>query len=158
MRGYNLIHKWPKVSSLDLWVELFSPGMPAFLNKFPRYIQVDITSHSGESNHRRWFSWCESRMRLLIRGIEMPNVIFCHPITNCYHRKLSENDEEPNVEQMMSQETVEGKCNLPSSTYSSIVLRNGAALPAENFCSSFFMGLTFSNGLRTVDLTGTVQV
>jgi hypothetical protein len=117
-----------------MWAELFSPGMPAFLTKFPRYVQVDITSSSGESNHRRWFSWCESRMRLLIRGVEMPTLIFCHPMANCYHRKLDEN----------------GAAAEPAATAA-------AAVAGEKYSSSFFMGLTFANGLRSVDLTSTIQ-
>lgn len=159
MRAYDLVISWPKESSLNMWLELFSPGLPNFLNRFPRYVQVDIVSHSGESNHRRWFSWCESRMRLLIRGVEVPNMIFCHPITNCYHRKMSDDDNDSNVQNM--EPARPDNLRVQTDSYSSIVTKNIASvadLPLEKYCSTFFIGLTFCNGLKSADISSTIQV
>lgn len=107
-------------------------------------------------------------MRLLLKGIEMPNVIFCHPITNCYHRKIGENEiaeSTPTAKpgaQLADEEEDGGVAVQPSSTYSSARSSyrtdSGAETSSEKYSSSFFMGLTFCNGLRSVDLTSTIQV
>lgn len=91
----------------------------------------------------------------------MPNLIFCHPITNCYHRKLDEHgaDRTGGSEPPVVQSEVTTKAQPIS--YSSVVAPRAEVPPvpaSEQFVSSFFMGLTFSNGLRSVDLTSTIQV
>jgi hypothetical protein len=105
----------------------------------------------------------------------MPSLIFCHPITNCYHRKLDEHGtasgHAPGVPTMGNDTGTGTDGSLPVAiqpiSYSSVVAPRpasapetlGAAAPApgERYSSSFFMGLTFANGLRSLDLTSTIQ-
>ena len=151
--------RWPKESSLSMWGELFAPIMPVFLSKFPRYIEVDISSQSGETNHRRWFSWCESRLRQLIKGIELPNAIFCHPISSCYQRKLYsvnimqhhlDNDASNSISNMQTVYHEEESVNAFGA--------DSCSPPEIKYVTTYLMGLTFCNGIKSVDLTATLQV
>lgn len=98
---------------------------------FPNYyvvsLQVDICTNSQEQ-HRLWFGWVESRMRVLIQSLEQPPFVFCHPNANCFHRQVSRNDSQESDVQM------------------------------ESFVSTYFLGLSFKNGLRSVNLTASIQV
>lgn len=48
---------------------LCMPVVNEFFTRYPRYIQVDITANNA-NDHRLWFGWCESRLRLLILSLE----------------------------------------------------------------------------------------
>jgi poly(A) polymerase len=69
------------------WRSLCSPAVVDFFTRHPRYIQIDISAYSAD-DHRSWFGWCESRLRLLILALEQPPLTFCHPQANCFHRRL----------------------------------------------------------------------
>ena len=69
------------------WRTLCSPAVTDFFSRHPIYIQVDISAYSAD-DHRSWFGWCESRLRLLILSLEQPPTTFCHPQANCFHRRL----------------------------------------------------------------------
>ena len=79
----------------------------------------------------------------------MPNVIFCHPIANCYHRKID-------VEE--SSATALGTSTEPKAIVTDSKKNVPEVVVPEQYCSSYFIGLTFRNGLRSVDLTTTIQV
>jgi poly(A) polymerase len=68
------------------WSRLFESSTEEFFRKFPRYIQIDIIS-STATDHRIWFGWVESRIRMLILSLEQPPTVYCHPIANCFHRQ-----------------------------------------------------------------------
>jgi poly(A) polymerase len=42
---------------------------------------VDVVAHNAE-DHRRWFGWIESRMRMLILALEQPPALQAHPYAN----------------------------------------------------------------------------
>ena len=69
------------------WRTLCTPAVTDFFSRHPIYIQVDISAYSAD-DHRSWFGWCESRLRLLILSLEQPPTTFCHPQANCFHRRL----------------------------------------------------------------------
>lgn len=43
--------------------------MSDFFTRHPRFVQVDISAHTA-GEQRRWFGWCESRLRLLMLSLE----------------------------------------------------------------------------------------
>jgi poly(A) polymerase len=42
---------------------------------------VDVVAHNA-GDHRRWFGWIESRMRMLILALEQPPMLQAHPYAN----------------------------------------------------------------------------
>jgi poly(A) polymerase len=77
--------------------------------------------------HRLWFGWCESRLRQLFVSIEQSQMVFCHPNANCFHRRISASQSCEEVE-------------------------DGFV-----FSSSFFIGLSFPERTRSLDLTEIIQ-
>ena len=133
-RGYGICKRWPKDDSAKIWNTLCEPAICSFLSKCPRYLQIDILSSKNIHIHRQWFSWCESRIRLLIRGLEVPNYIYCHPISNCYHRETTGNNSD-------LYQFNDGSCHEGST---------------ETYLSTYFFGLTFTSEHRTADITMSV--
>ena len=80
------------------------------------------------------FGWVESRLRQLLVSLEQPHVVFCHPYANCFHREV---------------EIPVPPVPMP---------RAGTDDAPHYYVSSFFIGLSFPNGMRAVDLTPTIQV
>ena len=64
---------------------LFEPSVGAFFNKYGKYVRIDIAA-ANEEHKRAWFGWVESRLRLLILGLEQPPHVLVHPTANCFHR------------------------------------------------------------------------
>lgn len=121
------------------WTALCDSSGTEFFQKYPRYIQIDIAASTAEA-HRSWFSWGESRLRLLILSLEQPPCIFCHPQANCFYRTGSLPD------------TAVDPCD-PAEEHS---IARGSTSPAD-FITSFFIGLSFRNGLREANLTPSIQ-
>lgn len=67
LRGHSLFQKYPLVGFP--WEILFESSTKFFFTKYPRYIQIDIKALSP-ADHRSWFGWVESRIRLLIIALE----------------------------------------------------------------------------------------
>lgn len=118
---------------LWLWEDLFQSATENFFQRHPRYIQVDVIATSAE-DHRAWFGWCESRLRLLFLSLEQPPLIFCHPQANCFHRSYVY------VETAVA--TAAAKTEAPKITA---------------YSSSFFIGLSFRSGMKCVDVTPSIQ-
>eukprot|EP01087_Luapelamoeba_hula_P004174 TRINITY_DN1411_c1_g1_i2.p1 TRINITY_DN1411_c1_g1~~TRINITY_DN1411_c1_g1_i2.p1 ORF type:complete len:851 (+),score=162.20 TRINITY_DN1411_c1_g1_i2:490-3042(+) len=51
-----------------------------FFNMYLVYLQIDIFSDTPE-NHRKWYGWVESKLRVLIKKLEktVPLLIYAHP-------------------------------------------------------------------------------
>lgn len=85
LRACSLFQRNPINNNICFpWNELFESSTTEFFKKYSRYIQVDICAQSAD-DHRNWFGWVESRLRLLIISLEQPPLVFCHPIANCFH-------------------------------------------------------------------------
>ena len=111
-----------------LWNTLFASAATDFFQLFPRYIQIDVTAHTAEG-HRLWFGWCESRLRQLFVSIEQSQMVFCHPNANCFHRRV------------------------PSTS----LQYHERGEEEYLFSSSFFIGLSFPERTRSLDLTEVIQ-
>jgi len=117
-----------------LWNTLFASAALDFFQMFPRYIHIDITSHTADE-HRVWFGYCESRLRHLFVSIEQTQQVFCHPYSNCFHRRV------------------------PVESSSSTSAQNSAENRAneERYSSSFFVGLSFPERTQSLDLTDFIR-
>jgi len=114
-----------------LWEKLCQPAISDFFDIYPRYVQIDISAKNAH-DHRSWFGWCESRLRQLILSLEQPPYMFCHPTANCFHR-----------------------CLVPSEDNDSD--NDNSIHENTSFISSFFIGLTFTKGVGTMDITPSIQ-
>jgi poly(A) polymerase len=112
-----------------LWKMLFSSAATDFFQLFPRYIHIDVIARTAEE-HRIWFGWCESRLRHLFVSIEQTQAVYCHPYGNCFHRRLSNTSFQSHDKEIGEE---------------------------RSFSSSFFIGLSFPERSRSLDLTETVQ-
>lgn len=65
------------------WEALFEPS--PFFWKWGHYIMIEMIAATAE-DHRKWFGWCESRMRQLILSLEQPPAVLCHPFCKQYYR------------------------------------------------------------------------
>lgn len=134
--------------SKGLFALLCAPSAEEFFRKYPRYVQVNITSQSAEE-HRRWFGWCESRLRNLFLLLDQPPMIGCHPTANCFHSSL-----ERTVLHVDSENEKKSiNCNCRDDPCSS---STGSHMALTLHSSSFFIGLSFNSAARMVDLTPTV--
>lgn len=143
------------------WSLLCAPATEEFFSRYPRYVQVDISA-TTVLEHRRWFGWCESRLRLLISSLEQPPFMYCHPHANCFHRQ--EPVDPPKGEQEKecrpNDANTRPEVDEEDENMCGSKLESEAGVDANNFLytSSFFIGLSFKNGLRSADLTVAAQV
>eukprot|EP01034_Spumella_vulgaris_P027335 gene27335-34038_t len=87
MRGNNMFQSHSLSSgAVFAWGRLLEPCTAEFFSRFPRYIQVTISA-TTMLDHRNWFGWVESRLRMLIVSLEQPPVVYSHPMANCIHRQ-----------------------------------------------------------------------
>lgn len=118
-----------KTSTLPFpWEELFACAKVEYLTTYPRYLQLDVIS-TDQNNHKRWLGWCESRMRALPIAIDQSCVV-AHPCSFLFHKKPQEY-----ADNRIVSKTVEG----------------------SEFVTSYFIGLSFKSGLKSLDLTPSVQ-
>eukprot|EP00605_Chrysophyceae_sp_TOSAG23-4_P000983 GSChrysophyteH1.ASY1.ANO1.1083.1 assembled CDS len=114
-----------------------------FFSKYSRYIQIDISADT-EDEKRLWFGWVESRIRLLIVGLEQAfsGALCVHPIANSPDEKLSATISTP----------LRGKSDDIDSTGS----ESGTATPIPAM-STFFMGLTLLEAKgHTINISNTI--
>lgn len=60
----------------EAWRELFSPS--DFFVRHRHYVQVDVSA-SDDDTLRRWFAWCESRLRGLVVALDTPGYVRARP-------------------------------------------------------------------------------
>mmetsp|Transcript_17637 Transcript_17637/g.31895 ORF Transcript_17637/g.31895 Transcript_17637/m.31895 type:complete len:586 (-) Transcript_17637:431-2188(-) len=73
------------LSGTKAWGVLFEGN--EFFKQHANYLQVNIIG-TNEDEFRSWFGLCESRMRLLIVGMESPNVgVRAYPFAKFFHRR-----------------------------------------------------------------------
>lgn len=87
-RAYAITQKFPSSPTAQL-DSLFESSMQDFIRKYRRYVQIDVSAASA-IDHRNWFGWVESRLRVLILSLEQPPLMMCHPIANCFHRHYAD--------------------------------------------------------------------
>ena len=93
-------------------------------------MQVDIISSTAE-DHRAWFGFCESRLRLLVNGLEAPDCgVQCYPFSRFYHNEASEQSKSNTNLNQNDSKVVEG---------------------THVFISSFFIALRFAQ-IESIDL------
>jgi len=96
---------------------------------------VDIIS-STVDDHRAWFGFCESRLRLLINGLEAPECgVQCFPFAKFYHN---------NTAQQLKSENLVPDTNLKREEWIGTAAR-------IVFVSSFFVALRFAP-MESIDL------
>lgn len=127
---------------VKLWDDLFQSATSNFFQRHPRYIQVEVTATCAE-DHRAWFGWCESRLRLLFLSLEQPPLIFCHPQANCFHRHITKDFRDDD-------EILPASSSLASSAPS-------MTPEVVGYSSSFFIGLSFRSGMKCVDVNPAIQ-
>jgi poly(A) polymerase len=139
-------------AKLALWRELFALPDAEYFSRYPAYVQIDISSGSAEEQ-RSWFGWCESRLRMLIVALEQPPQMFCQPQANCYHRLIEESSPGENNLNGKTQSINHIKFNDHSSGGHQGLHSDGTT--SMKFISSFFMGLSFRDGV--IDIAPSAQ-
>jgi len=108
------------------WTQLFWPH--DFFWRYEHYIQIDVSGRTPD-DHRRWFGWCESRLRQLVLCLEQPPEVQAHPHAD-FH----------------SWDSWDAGAGGP-----------GAALEGVGLVTTFFVAVTFAPGMRRADLTPSIQ-
>ncbi len=94
-----------------------------FFKDHVHYLHISIIA-SNEKDHRAWFGMCESRLRILIAGLESYTTK-AYPFAKFFTRRVNENLEASNNKSPGNEGEIE---------------------------TSFFVGLRFADGVDTVDL------
>lgn len=81
---------------------------------------------------------------LIIMLYLQPNAVFCHPLANCFHQNFSI-------------ENVNNTASNNKSTNNSLDSRTDVVQKIR-YMSTFFVGLSFPDGLKSIDLTPIIQV
>lgn len=110
------------------WEDLFTCAKKEYLTIYPRYLQVDVTAPDS-MKHKKWFGWCESRMRALPIALDQ-SCITSHPCTFAFHKQQLQLE-------LQQDQLVDSDSNT--------------------LCTAFFIGLSFKSGLKFVDVAPSVQ-
>ena len=76
-----MFHQHPSVAGFP-WDTLLESSTREFFSKFPYYVQIDIKAKQAE-DHRIWFGWVESRIRMLILALEQVRSVWFDVFSNC---------------------------------------------------------------------------
>lgn len=141
-RGQMIFQNYKLYSEPFPWQTTCAPAVCDFFLRHPRYIQIDITA-DNDDNHRIWFGWCESRLRLLILSLEQPPTIFCHPQANCFHRRQSFPIVQPHTIGSVSSKNsnIEDSTDNDNDNDDKIVENKEVNASATNQTSTFIEGL-----------------
>ena len=105
------------------WTDLYQGN--DFFEQHIHFLQVNISADNSAS-FVEWFRFCESRLRLLIAGLEAPDFgLQVFPFAKFFHQRFDEKG------QYLGVGTSETKCRQEA---------------------SFFVGLRFAYGVETLDL------
>jgi len=121
----NSLYLMNKIGSGESkWLKLFQGS--DFFRQHVHYLQVDIIARNAK-DFRSWFGLCESRMRILIAGLDSPELgVQAYPFAQFFHQKIE----------------ITNKTGVPSS----------APDQERMHTSSFFIALRFFYGADNVDL------
>ena len=175
-RAYSITQNFPNNPTAQL-DSMFEPSMQEFFRKYVRYVQIDISAASA-NDHRNWFGWVESRLRLLILALEQPPLMMCHPIANCFHRHFvgttaeefyntssSLSERSPSSVDPISAGVGAGAAAIQTPSKASLncnqnVRSSSGSSPPEKtqsfFVSSFFIALSFPKETPYLNITLTV--
>ena len=148
-RGHQICQKYSDSlpgHSIELWSELFSSSKTEYFTKYPRYIQLDFLCPASSVDGHRWLGWCESKLKLLSIALEH-DCMSCHPQTH-YFRRFKTSPSSP---------TERSSSSSPRHTEDIEKTNMDSLLMNEFRVLSYFIGLTFKQGLRTLDATPCVQ-
>uniref|UniRef100_A0A7S3JTP7 polynucleotide adenylyltransferase n=2 Tax=Aureoumbra lagunensis TaxID=44058 RepID=A0A7S3JTP7_9STRA len=77
MTSQSIDNEESKINRLkDLWREFFGPS--DFFHAHRHYVQIDVIAKDDDSL-RRWFAWCESRLRGLVVALDTPGYVKARP-------------------------------------------------------------------------------
>jgi poly(A) polymerase len=76
-----------QVESSGEWCKLFEPSK--FFETYKFYLQIDCIASTADEQ-RSWVGFMESRLRHLIRRLEMtPGIKSAHPFPSCFDNKIT---------------------------------------------------------------------
>eukprot|EP00557_Chaetoceros_sp_GSL56_P006421 CAMPEP_0176504642 /NCGR_PEP_ID=MMETSP0200_2-20121128/16049_1 /TAXON_ID=947934 /ORGANISM="Chaetoceros sp., Strain GSL56" /LENGTH=785 /DNA_ID=CAMNT_0017904101 /DNA_START=189 /DNA_END=2546 /DNA_ORIENTATION=- len=130
-----------EIGSGDLqWSELFKDN--DFFTDHVHYLQIKIISKTQE-DHRTWFGLCESRLRILIAGLESgDHGTHAYPFAKFFTRHCDMNDNAT-----VFQKKQNGRMDKEQHEES-------PRLETQFIATYFFIALRFANGIESVDLIG----
>lgn len=141
------------------WEDLFSDISLEYFQRHPRYVQVDVLANS-EDDQQVWYGWIESRIRMLILALEQPPSIFSHPQANAFHHHIL------GIPNRLNRQGAFDGCeeskDSPNLSTSHLMIEN-PSIPSRviksytKYVSTFFIGLSFQNGLKCADITPSIQ-
>lgn len=109
------------------WEDIFRDT--DFFRQHHHYLQVNIIANNP-FHFRSWFGLCESKLRILIAGLDSPDLgIEAYPFAKFFHRKINSSDDAHEYRQLSPKNDRGVKC-----------------------ISSFFIALRFAYGVENVDL------
>lgn len=125
-RGNSLFSNWKLKCEEEgrfepfCWEELFKSADSEFFQQYKRYLQIDVCAPTADEQ-RKWFGWCESRLRQLILALHQSGIVLCHPYSNCFHRRVprtnsTENDPEATVTTTTLTTSMSSPPSSPTST------------------------------------------
>lgn len=121
----NSLHLLNKIGNGESkWSTLFQGS--DFFRQHMHYLQIDIIARNAK-DFRSWFGLCESRMRILIAGLDSPELgVQAFPFAQFFHQKIERTNQ------------AEISCSAPDQ--------------GQIHISSFFIALRFFYGVDNVDL------
>ena len=138
--------------------KLLSPCGSEFFTKYSRYLQIDIQAQN-EDDKRLWFGWVESRIRLLIIGLEGMDggILHVHPIANVFHHDPTPLDTEDVAKSDLN--AVQLEVTPPRKTIPTLIENTSNERSLQHpAISTFFMGLTLNGPVGyKLDLTEVIE-
>lgn len=109
-----------------------------FFREHAHYLQINIIA-SNNDDYRAWFGLCESKLRILIAGLESPeNGIQAYPFAKFFKRTSNRDKVVPSPETLDDMSNASGDEDPTSSE--------------PVITAAFFIALRFANGIDSVDL------
>eukprot|EP01042_Synura_sphagnicola_P000810 gene810-898_t len=147
-RGEGLLKSRPSLSDENLqvvWGELFSSSKRDYYSKYPRYLQLDFVAQKSSRFHYKWFQWCESKLRNLFIAFEQQSHVICHPHTFCEYYESSVTDIRTYAKWVARPRHASSAEDL------TVLEKFGTS--AELHVFSYVLGLSFTPGLRSIDIS-----
>ncbi|OIW33788.1 Poly(A) polymerase [Coniochaeta ligniaria NRRL 30616] len=137
------------------WKELFVKHT-FFTNGFKYYLSVTTCSTNKEA-HKIWSGYVESKVRLLVQGLERhPSIALARPFNKGYERAhLCKNDAEIEAVQNGALQYITKKTAAvePKTKTEDQAVKTAASNGTEVFTTSHYIGLVLAQGAKSLDLS-----
>lgn len=140
------------------WKDLLNPKENDFFKSHLHFLQVRIVA-IGEEDHQAWFGLCESRLRILIAGLDsVEHGTHAYPFAKFFQRTSNSTSSEEGglTRHEVKSEEVENEMKNENEDEKDAGLRllEAGGLSVPEIVTYFFIALRFVTGVESVEMVG----